>query len=322
MCKSKYRVKLLKKGNTPSFKHATWERTVKNRSLMITGVYHPPHSTRNKITNKMFIDDFTEFSTSLLSEHNNNILLGDFNLHVSDETNTDAAIFTDTCEAMGLYQYITFPTHKSGNILDLILTEISSNMKVLHAHRGPFISDHTLVLAQLNIKQQSTPRQTEMVHAIKDITTEQWTNAFEDQDLQLSDDFHEMVMGLNSALRTKLDKLAPEKKVCKSLRPKCPWYTAKIRQLRRKVSKLEKKWLKYKLDSCWMAYKKARNSYYAKLNLNKKMTLKDKIAGCANDSKSLHNLVNNLNTKSVDNPLPKANLDEELAYMFADFFED
>ena len=88
-------------------------------------------------------------------------------------------------------------------------------MKVLCVHRGPFISDHALVLAQLNVKQQSTPRQTEMVHAIKDITTEQWTEAFEDQDLQLSDDFHEMATSLRLALRTILDKLAPEKKVCK-----------------------------------------------------------------------------------------------------------
>ena len=162
-------------------------------------------------------------------------MLGDFNLHVSDETDTDVTIFADTCEAMELYQYITFPTHKSGNILDLILTKISSNMKVLLAHRGPFISDHALVLAQLNVKQQSTPRQTEMVSTIKDITTEQWTKAFENQDLQLNGDFHKMVTGLNSALRTILDKLAPEKKVCKSLRPKCPWYTAEIRQLKRKV---------------------------------------------------------------------------------------
>ena len=104
MCKSKTKVKLLKKGNTPSFEYAAWELIVKNRSLMITGVYHPPYSSKNKITYKLFKDNFTEFSTNLLSEHNNNIVLEDFNFQVSDETDTDAAIFTDTCEAMGLYQ--------------------------------------------------------------------------------------------------------------------------------------------------------------------------------------------------------------------------
>ena len=60
MCTSKYKVKLLKKGNTLSFEYTIWELTVKNGSLMITGVYHPPYSTRNKITNKKFIDNFTK----------------------------------------------------------------------------------------------------------------------------------------------------------------------------------------------------------------------------------------------------------------------
>ena len=32
--------------------------------------------------------------------------------------------------------------------------------------------------------------------------------------------------------------------------------------LKRKICKYEKKWLKYKLDSLWVAFKKVRNSYY------------------------------------------------------------
>ena len=85
----------------------------------VTGIYHPPYSTKNRITNKMFINDFIEFSTVLLTNHTNNIILGDFNLHISDDQDTDAAIFSDTCEALGLYQYINFSTHKSGNVLRL-----------------------------------------------------------------------------------------------------------------------------------------------------------------------------------------------------------
>ena len=35
---------------------------------------------------------------------------------ISHSDDVDAAIFMDTCEALGLYQHIAFPTHKSGNI--------------------------------------------------------------------------------------------------------------------------------------------------------------------------------------------------------------
>ena len=33
---------------------------------------------------------------------------------------------------------------------------------------------------------------------------------------------------------------------------------------------MRKKWLKYKLESLWLAYKKVRNSYFGKLNTKKK----------------------------------------------------
>ena len=93
-----------------------------------------------------------EFTTNLLSQHTNNIILSDFNLHISKEDNNDATIFTVTCEVMGLYQHVSFATHKSGNVLDLMLTEVSSDITKLHTHRGPFISDHAAVIAQLNVK--------------------------------------------------------------------------------------------------------------------------------------------------------------------------
>ena len=104
---------------------------------MVTGIYHPPYSTKNQITNKIFIDDYIDHTTNLLSYHSNNIILRDFDLHVSKDDDTDATIFTNTCEALGLYQFINFPTHKSGNILDLLLTEVASDATVLGTHRGP-----------------------------------------------------------------------------------------------------------------------------------------------------------------------------------------
>ena len=111
MCKSHYKVKLLSKGHTQTFEYATWMLTIKSRCLSITGNYLPPYSAKNKTTNRLFINEFMEFSTTLLMEHNNNIIIGDFNLHISDDTDADAAIFIDTCEALGLYQYVSFPTH-------------------------------------------------------------------------------------------------------------------------------------------------------------------------------------------------------------------
>ena len=177
------KVSTVSKSDTRSFEYVTWKLTTKSRQLTLTGIYHPPYSSKNRITNSMFPDDFTEFTTNLLSNHTNNIILGDFNLHVSDYDNNDATIFMDTCEAMGLYQHVTFATHKSGNILDLMLTKVCNNTTILRTHKGPYISDHTAVIARLKIKRPTQQCETQMVRKVKDIPEQQWIDAFTDKDL-------------------------------------------------------------------------------------------------------------------------------------------
>ena len=73
-----------------------------------------------------------------------------------------------------------------------------------------------------------------------------------------------------------------------------------MKALKRKVRKYEKKWLKYKLDSLWVAFKKVRNSYFGLLNKKKKSSIQNKIQECTKDSRKLHKLVSNLTTKQVE----------------------
>ena len=87
----------------------------------------------------MFIEDFTEFISTTLPIHCSNLYLGDFNLHVSNVQDTDSAIFNDSIDAMGLYQHVGFQTHKSGNILDLILSDFSDGTKVVTTRVPTFL---------------------------------------------------------------------------------------------------------------------------------------------------------------------------------------
>ena len=64
----------------------------------------------------------------------------------------DSAIFSDATEAMGLYQHVAFPTHQSGNTLDLILSDIGQNASVMTTSPGPFITDHRAIICTLNLK--------------------------------------------------------------------------------------------------------------------------------------------------------------------------
>ena len=54
----------------------------------------------------------------------------------------DATIFLDSMEAMGLQQHVTHPTHKSVNILDLLFTELITQIHIKDLSCGSFLSDH------------------------------------------------------------------------------------------------------------------------------------------------------------------------------------
>ena len=64
-----------------------------------------------------------------MSDHDNKlIILGDFNIHGNDNSDENAIIFMDIIMALGLEQHVYFPTHKAGNTLDLVMTELGSKI--------------------------------------------------------------------------------------------------------------------------------------------------------------------------------------------------
>ena len=84
-------------------------------------------------------------------ESKNTVILGDFNLHVNDISDTNAQQFIDMVEASGLKQWIDFRTHKQGNTLDLIITELAAEVQIKNVYSGPYISDHWIITCTFNI---------------------------------------------------------------------------------------------------------------------------------------------------------------------------
>ena len=232
-----------------SFEFAVWELKTKNTPITIHGIYHPPYSLTNKITNGRFIEEFTDYVSTSLHKCPNNIYLGDFNLHVSDALDTDSAIFSDTTEALDLYQHVGFSTHKSGIVLDLILSDITDHSRVLTPAPGPFISDHRAVIGTLSIKRVRLVINRKLVRQISKVSDQQWGKAFNPGNVMLNSKFDDLVNTFNQELRCIYDKLAPEKECKVHLRQKQPWYDDEMKHHKRKVRKYEKKWLKYKLGS-------------------------------------------------------------------------
>ena len=199
--KSYFDVKQIQCGSYPSFEYATWEVTVRSKKVHFTTIYHPPHLLRNKSTNRAFLDDFTNFMMDLLPEYPNNVLLGDFNLHISNEDDIDSAIFLDTLEAMGLYQHVSFPTHKSGNTLDLVISEIQSRVTIMTTALDPYITDHRAIILTLNIKKVQPRRQIKNIRKLHTVTVDQWKEEFKPDNVLLSTNLEDRVMSLSTEFR-------------------------------------------------------------------------------------------------------------------------
>ena len=85
----------------------------------ILGIYRPPAGSPVE-----FLTEYTNWITDVVVQDTNLLVAGDFHLHTNNETDENAANFKESMVALGLVQYVTRPIHKSGNILDLIFTEI------------------------------------------------------------------------------------------------------------------------------------------------------------------------------------------------------
>ena len=118
------------------FEYVHWRVTANHFSFSLIGVYHPPPSATNKTTNQQFIDKLAEILMPIATEQRNVVILGDFNIHVNDQDDLDNILLQDWLEASGLINHVTFPTHISGNTLDLVLTKQQQSLHVLSTQQG------------------------------------------------------------------------------------------------------------------------------------------------------------------------------------------
>ena len=111
--------------------------------LGLTCNYRPPFSCSDS-----FLDQFLKLLEYLSSVSPSFLICGDFNIHV-DTSSNDNIKFHYCLESCNITQNFQTATHLHGHILDLVLTftdaSVISNVRV-----AEFISDHALVLAQLD----------------------------------------------------------------------------------------------------------------------------------------------------------------------------
>ena len=220
-------------------------------TITLLGVYHPP-----KLVPSLFIDNFLDEVEHLIITHSNLLLSGDFNLHINDFSDADATYFTEALSALGLYQYVDKPTHNKGNILDLIFFEDQDNIKITKCVPIDFVSDHRMVVCELNAKKEYPVKNTVTLHKLDCDASALINSNYNDTDIMGENDLDSAISAYISEAQNIMDLIYKTKESKIATHKKVHWFNDEVYCQRKVVRNGERCWLKYSEDHQWLAYKR------------------------------------------------------------------
>ncbi|XP_056593208.1 uncharacterized protein LOC130412099 isoform X1 [Triplophysa dalaica] len=241
--------------STPNTKDKTFLK------FILAIVYRPPgHHTD-------FIKDFGGFLSELVLAADRVLVVGDFNIHVDNDTDALGLAFKDTLNSMGVSQHVSGPTHLRNHTLDLILSYGINVDDVKIVQQSEDISDHHLILCLLHWP--TAANQTPCYKYGRTITSTT-KDAFLDNLPELSkissmsnnvDDFDTTIENFNSTFSEILDTVAPLRlKKIKNSSP-TPWYNEHTQTLKKASRKMERNFKKTNLEVFRIAWKDSTRNY-------------------------------------------------------------
>jgi len=290
-------------------------------NLRLVVIYRMPPSSRNKIKQSLFIDEFTDLLEKLSAENGKLIIVGDFNINWLNKSNQERKQLKDILDSFGLVQHINEPTHQNGHLLDYIISRGTDEL-IANSSVSDLISDHHVLHASLTCGRAHPP--------LKEVTFRQYSNidfvAFI-QDIELSElagttsnDIDRLVLLYNRTLESILDEHAPIQKKVFVERNMQPWMCPEILAIKRLKRKSEKIYRKSKLTVHFEIYKENCKCLGESIKKAKTEFYLNKISSCNGDQGKLFHIVDSLLGRTKTTGMPTVDSPTILASAFNDFF--
>ena len=300
-----------------------------NTQIIVCTIYRIPPSKENKLSKSSFLGEFNSFLEKISISKERILLLGDFNIHWDDKSNSETANFRNLVDSFNLQQHVEFQTHELGHTLDLILSRTDENL-VKTCYGTEYISDHIVINTILAIAKPNFKRKTIKFRKYKDIPIKEFSEEIEKdfQNNKNTENVNDLVDSYNRILSEKIDKFAPEREKCVVLREKVPYFSDDVKKAKiekRKTERLWRKSMKYKKDNISdlrKQFKASRTKLTNILEASKKTYYMDKIQNCGKNQKQLYQVLNSLLKRSCDQDLPDHTSDSQLVNKFNGFFVD
>ncbi|KAK3528498.1 hypothetical protein QTP70_000473 [Hemibagrus guttatus] len=259
-------------------------------NLFIIVIYHPTGPLRD------FLEEMDTLLSVFPSDSTPLKVLGDFNLP-SDKFHSSGLLAL--LNSFSLSFKSCPPTHKEGNVLDLVFTYPSpaTDMTATPLH----ISDHHLVfftiilpiLPKHNSQHLSLTRRN--LHSISPSSVASCTlSSLPDHDSFSSLPLDSATDTLLSSLSSTMDLLCPLSTICKKNSSTAPWLSDVLRNNRRELRSAARKWKKSKLDTDLISYCTLLSKFSLYVTSAKTSFYKEKLETSAQDPQKLHNIFSSL----------------------------
>ncbi len=293
------------------------------KCFRIITIYRPPPSKVNKLTVAMFLDEFSTFLEQESISAGSLLIVGNFNVHCENTVDPNSKRFLGLLDSFNLCNHMTEPTHRSGHMLDLVITRKSDNIvSDIYVAPSDHLSDHSAVHFKLALAKPYLLKKKIVYRKIKNIDSSTFQKDITESSLVKTTpcNLHALVTMYDHVLRELLDKHAPIKELEVTERPSAPYYTDAIRDEKRKKRKLERQWRRTKLTVHKEIFLEQCKHVTSMLTDSKQAYYENTIQENSKDQKALFKVVDKLLHKNEEPKLPTHTSLHELCESFADFF--
>jgi hypothetical protein len=135
-----------------SFESQCFRISFPTNSLTIINAYRPPSSSKT-----IFLSEFSTLLEDFITLPSELLITGDFNFRVDPPVPPCDVPFLALLDCFSLTQHVSFPTHLSKHILDLLITRSPSTSVSSVSCTDPGLSDHLAILCTLSVPSSTRP---------------------------------------------------------------------------------------------------------------------------------------------------------------------
>ena len=307
-----------------SFSHKSFELCsltldINGQIYNVFNIYRTCPSAKNKLTPKLFFDEFADFLDYINTLKGSSLILGDMNIHFDNQSHPVTMQALEMLDIFSFDQFVKDTTHQKGHILDWVLARPADNIVLSTEITHELSSDHFSVICDLNIEHPNSSKNYREARNVSSIDREAFrddiSRTISPASCQSADD-------LGTALVAVMDNHAPA--VLKEIKQtkSDPWYPSikdELRDAKQRRRQAERKWLNSGLTIFKQIYSKAKNFVTSLVRKAKSSYLCSKISECQS-SKQIFSITNNLLGKVKTTPLPTNIPMIQLLDAFFDYF--